>query len=140
MMLKLVLTDHWFEEIRLGRKRHEYRKATPYWRKRLLLFMLQAMEAQRATTDSEWYPPMVVFQKAYRKNAPVMIFLIRSINRLPTGINTDLNVPDEVYDIELGPQDPHTIFISRNGKRTDYSNRVVRAYDPSEKRSKDGSF
>ena len=131
MMLKLVLTDHWFEEIRSGRKTHEYRKATPYWQKRLLPLMLQAMEAEKATSDREWYPPMVVFQKAYRKNAPVMIFLIRSINRLPTGINTDLNVPDEVYDIELGPQDPHTIFISRDGKRTDYSNRVVRAYDPS---------
>lgn len=27
-ILKLVLTDHWFEEIKSGRKTHEYRKAT----------------------------------------------------------------------------------------------------------------
>ena len=36
--LKLVLTDHWFEEIKSGRKTHEYRKATPFWYKRLLTY------------------------------------------------------------------------------------------------------
>lgn len=34
-ILKLVLTDHWFEEIKSGRKTHEYRMATIYWKKRL---------------------------------------------------------------------------------------------------------
>ena len=28
--LKLVLTDHWFDEIKSGRKTHEYRKFTPF--------------------------------------------------------------------------------------------------------------
>lgn len=36
--LKLVLTDHWFEEIKSGRKTHEYRKFTPYWENRLQKF------------------------------------------------------------------------------------------------------
>jgi len=35
-ILKLVLTDHWFEEIKSGRKTHEYRMATIYWKKRLM--------------------------------------------------------------------------------------------------------
>ena len=34
--IKLVLTDHWFEEIKSARKTHEYRKETPFWHKRLL--------------------------------------------------------------------------------------------------------
>lgn len=34
-VLKLVLTDHWFEEIKSGRKTHEYRKATNFWKDRL---------------------------------------------------------------------------------------------------------
>lgn len=29
--LKLVLTDHWFEEIKSGRKTHEYRECKWYW-------------------------------------------------------------------------------------------------------------
>lgn len=34
-ILKLVLTDHWFEEIKSGRKTHEYRKATLFWCRRI---------------------------------------------------------------------------------------------------------
>lgn len=29
-VLKLVLTDHWFEEIKSGRKTHEYRTANEF--------------------------------------------------------------------------------------------------------------
>lgn len=34
--LKLVLTDHWFEEIKSGRKTHEYRQMKTYWNLRLI--------------------------------------------------------------------------------------------------------
>lgn len=40
--LKVVVTDHWFDEIKSGRKTHEYRKASFFWKKRingLLLIM-----------------------------------------------------------------------------------------------------
>lgn len=53
--LKLVLTDHWFEEIKSGHKTHEYRNFTPYWENRLQKFEF-----------SQGY--FVQFQKAYRKN------------------------------------------------------------------------
>jgi hypothetical protein len=38
--LKLVLTDHWFEEIKSGRKTHEYRNFTPYWENRLQILIV----------------------------------------------------------------------------------------------------
>lgn len=35
MNLHLVLTHHWFDEIRAGRKRIEYRAITAHWRNRI---------------------------------------------------------------------------------------------------------
>ena len=34
-VLFLILTEHWFDEIKSGRKTHEYREARDYWNKRL---------------------------------------------------------------------------------------------------------
>lgn len=34
-VLFLILTEHWFDEIKSGRKTHEYREAREYWNKRL---------------------------------------------------------------------------------------------------------
>lgn len=61
-VLKLVLTDHWFEEIKSGRKKHEYRKATPFWINRILKNEFTA-------------GCFVEFQKAYRKNPERMLFI-----------------------------------------------------------------
>lgn len=35
--LKLVLTNHWFEEIKSGRKTHEYRECKWFWIKRIIM-------------------------------------------------------------------------------------------------------
>ena len=35
-MLHLVLTSKWFEKVKSGEKRIEYRSMTPYWTKRIL--------------------------------------------------------------------------------------------------------
>lgn len=64
--LKLVLTDHWFEEIKSGRKTHEYRNFTPYWENRL-----QKFEFSQGC--------FVQFQKAYRKKPERMAFKIDNI-------------------------------------------------------------
>ncbi len=92
--LKLVLTDHWFEEIKSGRKTHEYRKVTPFWTKRLgaetTLCLAHTYKVNR-----------VQFQKAYRKNAEKMTFEIKDI-LVRFGTNTDLKCPEPVFDIELG--------------------------------------
>lgn len=80
-ILKLVLTDHWFEEIKSGRKTHEYRKLTPFWIKRLT--PVGKIE-------------FVEFQKAYRKNAEKMTFKINYIC-LRDGKNTDLEINHLVF-------------------------------------------
>nr|DAH27357.1 MAG TPA: activating signal cointegrator [Bacteriophage sp.] len=87
--LKLVLTDHWFEEIKSGRKKYEYRKATPYWEKRLGWHSFR-----------EWIP-YVQFQKAYRKNPERMTFEIYHIERI-NGLDTDLHCDEDVFAIKLG--------------------------------------
>lgn len=96
--IKLVLTDHWFEEIKSGRKTHEYRKATPFWYKRLL-------PAMRITNlknnDFNLERPVVYFQKAYRENPERMIFEVQNIT-IKGGENTDLSCVEDVFDIELG--------------------------------------
>lgn len=85
--LRLVLTDHWFEEIKSGRKTHEYRKATPFWEKRICKMRLNGF--------------LIEFQKAYRKNPELMTFEVDRVH-IVNGLNTDLKCDCEVFDIVLG--------------------------------------
>ena len=97
--LKLVLTDHWFEEIKSGRKTHEYRKATPFWYKRLLSYMRLVVLCNSGGTVL--VRPQVQFQKAYRKNPERITFEINKITIID-GEYTDLKCIEDVFDIELG--------------------------------------
>lgn len=100
--LKLVLTDHWFEEIKSGRKTHEYRKATPYWRKRIVYEIMDCLPYSMGCIvhyGSNY--DYVEFQKAYRKNPERMTFHIKKVNII-NGKNTDLKIDEDVIDIELG--------------------------------------
>lgn len=96
--LKLVLTDHRFEEIKSGRKTHEYRKVTLFWYRRLLEPMrIVAL----CNCDYELPRPKVQFQKAYRKNPERMTFEIDRIT-IVNGNYTDLKCVEDVFDIRLG--------------------------------------
>ncbi len=97
--LKLVLTDHWFEEIKSGRKTHEYRQATHYWDKRIH-WIKDAFEL-KSYGHNDVFIPTVIFQKAYRKNPETMEFTIKDVNCI-NGLNTDLHIDAYVYDIKLG--------------------------------------
>lgn len=98
-ILKLVLTDYYFEQIKSGRKTHEYRMATIYWKKRLM----NINHINKKTTGYSFKPyTFVEFQKAYRKNPERMTFIIKSMDWLPIGLKTDLHCPESVFDIELG--------------------------------------
>lgn len=97
--LKLVLTDHWFEEIKSGRKTHEYRKATDFWKKRFWISEKIYKNVFGYTFKPYKY---VEFQKAYRKNPERMTFKIKKIDWFPFGVQTDLHCPCPVFDIELG--------------------------------------
>lgn len=89
-ILRVVLTDYWFDEIKSGRKKHEYRKATPYWQKRI----------KNAFRD--WSKPAFIeFQRAYRKNPERMTFRVLFLVQT-YGDMTDLECPEIVFDIQLG--------------------------------------
>lgn len=101
--LKLVLTDHWFEEIKSGRKTHEYRKATPFWLSRILRIPQKFTESLTPKISILYAgtPNYVEFQKAYRKNPERMKFRLLSVMTVD-GKNTDLKCDGVVFDIELG--------------------------------------
>lgn len=86
-VITLVLKDCWYEKIESGVKTHEYREYKDYWIKRL--------------NPLNRYK-YVKFQKAYRKNAPTMIFEIKGISLLKSGLSTDLNTTKAMFDISLG--------------------------------------
>lgn len=100
--LRLVLTDHWFEEIRSGRKTSEYRLATPYWAKRLLPYSNSVEFMQIDKNFWSEFTPTVVFQKAYRKNPELMKFEIANIIWHKSGSETDLKTELPVFEIKLG--------------------------------------
>lgn len=108
--LKLVLTDHWFEEIKSGRKTHEYRECKWFWINRICDTGYEKKEVYdfvNGNSDYVDYPSInhdyagVEFQKAYRKNPERMLFLIKNIG-IVNGKNTDLKIDKWVFDIELG--------------------------------------
>lgn len=105
-ILKLVLTDHWFEEIKSGRKTHEYRQVTPFWLKRIEnAFRVKMVRCDRNNIVElempEEYMPMIEFQKAYRKNPERIAFRAKRLTVI-NGLHTDLNIDAAVFDIELG--------------------------------------
>lgn len=101
--LKLVLTDHWYEEIKSGRKKYEYRKVTPFWQKRIeKVFNIKVFSFNTFYFEMpEEQMPLVEFQKAYRKNPERMTFRIKSISTMQ-GKHTDLQYDGLVFAIRLG--------------------------------------
>lgn len=119
--LKLVLTDKWFEEIKSGRKTHEYRECKWYWIKRIIMGAGDRKDIYDFVTGNSEYENLprdlnerdifkygfmygftkVEFQKAYRKNAEKMLFWVRNVYIRP-GKDTDLKIDKWVFDIELG--------------------------------------
>lgn len=118
--LKLVLTNHWFEEIKSGHKTHEYRECKWFWIKRIIMGAQDREDIYRWTigdSDFENLPRdinehfwgygfmygfcYVEFQKAYRKNAEKMLINVRNVTII-NGKSTDLNIDKWVFDIELG--------------------------------------
>lgn len=109
-ILKLVLSDYWFDEIKSGRKTHEYRKVSSFWLKRFSSSILpyEIKELKRFPSSGHWSAPLwfyrnarVEFQRAYRKDPERMTFKIQGV-RITSGHYTDLKCDCPVFDIELG--------------------------------------
>ena len=105
--LKLVITDHWFEEIKSGRKTHEYRKVSKYWLSRLGLLPAQffdyvdVKDVTRIGNEYSLRFKLVEFKKAYHKNPERITFEIKKVV-VRDGKDTDLHIEGNVFDIELG--------------------------------------
>ena len=65
-VLSLVLKRKWFEMIKCGEKREEYRARKPYWQTRLYNWMKRG-------AGGRWH--VVEFRNGYRKDARRMAFL-----------------------------------------------------------------
>ncbi|MBO4538660.1 MAG: hypothetical protein J5781_00170 [Clostridia bacterium] len=96
--LKVVVTDYWFDKIKSGKKKHEYRRFSNYWLKRLTF-----VSVDLSAIDFRRFRPFefIEFQRAYRKNPERMTFKIKRIGLLITGMHTDLKCEDPVFDIEF---------------------------------------
>ncbi len=77
-MLILPIKKKWFDMIRSGEKKEEYREIKPYWTKRLnneLDRMLKSIIPSNVERDLRKYPQwlMVKFRNGYRKDSPTIM-------------------------------------------------------------------
>lgn len=95
-MLVFRLKKVWFDKIKSGEKTHEYRKMTPYWKKRIY----NAIElAKKGGYDLEClltsgYPSPNEKDRILKAS---IITIIQNID----GKTTDLKCDEPVFDIEI---------------------------------------
>lgn len=95
-VLHLTLKKKWFDMIKAGEKKEEYREIKPYWSKRLI-----------------WKNDMlrdfgyVLFKNGYSKDAPQMLFEVK-------GIRADFGKK------KWGAEEGQKYFVIRLGKEIDY--------------------
>jgi len=97
-ILDLVLKTEWFEKIKSGKKTVEYREVKKYWGERMFAKLpgFNQVYAQQIVDK-------VLFSNGYNRKEQ-MLFKIKKIDILPSGINTDLHINKPVYAIHLGKQ------------------------------------
>lgn len=81
-MLALPIKKQWFDMIKSGEKKEEYREIKPYWTKRLLTndmdIDLERLKDQLRKENS-YLNKTVIFRNGYRKDSPKIECLV-SIN------------------------------------------------------------
>lgn len=97
-VLDLVLKSEWFEKIKNGEKNIEYREVKKYWGERMWAKLpgFKQIYAQQIVDK-------VLLSNGYKRKEQ-MLFKIKKIEILRSGINTDLNIDKPVYAIHLGKQ------------------------------------
>jgi hypothetical protein len=94
--LHLVLKHHWFDKIKSGEKKTEYREATEYWRKRIMSNPNQEIKEKFWTARHMF----VCLRRGYTKNAERLTFIC-STEYLTHGKQTDLKTDKPVFAIHL---------------------------------------
>ena len=97
-VLDLVMKHYWFDKIKSGEKTHEYRVATDYWFKRLLI--IEEKYGKLVFTIKNYF---CIFCCGYpnkndnSKRLKARIEYIQIVN----GLNTDLKINKDVFDIKF---------------------------------------
>lgn len=90
IIIDFVLTYHWFDLIKAGKKRNEYRRMH-VWQNRI--------GRKLAKHYAENLPLILRLRRGYTKN-----FMLFNVTRygLVNGLKTDLKIDETVYDFKLG--------------------------------------
>ena len=99
-VLSLVMKGEWYDMIKCGKKREEYRDATDYWLKRL------------SRWDLSPGIPVVEFRRGYAANAPRMAFWCMGLN-IESGMKAYAYIDYSTRPEWGEPKSPH--FIVRLG-------------------------
>ena len=94
-MLTFNVKKEWFEKIKSGEKKHEYRVFSLYWAKRL---------GNAFRNNNFGFGMECKFALGYpnkNDNSRILRAKIKGITLLPSGINTDLQIDEPVYDKEF---------------------------------------
>lgn len=108
-ILDCVVKQHWFEEIKSGRKTSEYRLVKENWSKKIFGKDLKIQLSKNSLPadvnnidDLVVIPDKIRIRHGMRSNAEhVILFKIKNI-LIVDGLKTDLKVNDYVYEIQLG--------------------------------------
>lgn len=97
-MLTFNLKKVWFDKIKSGEKTHEYREVKDYWFKRLFLYS----KIQCRQTALPLHSKCIFLCGYPNKNdkSKRIQAKIKSI-RICNGLNTDLKIDKDVFDIEF---------------------------------------
>lgn len=102
-MLRFNLKKEWYEKIRSGEKRVEYREVKPYWEKRFAKefcsFDVLVCGKKSGSNFLVLHPHPCVLRLGYTKQC--MTAKIVKVEWLETGKDTDLAIDAPVYAIHL---------------------------------------
>lgn len=90
-VLHLTLKKKWFDMISSGEKKEEYRELKPYWSKRFL--------SHERSINPYFY---VLFKNGYSKDAPEIMFQIKSIEIGKAKPEWSDNWQGDVFVLSLG--------------------------------------
>ena len=98
IILHFNLKKEWFDKIDKKEKSHEYREVKKHWIQRLNRFIEKPNLITECKRDG--FPILAFFKNGYQKNAPEFMCEVLGV-KIVNGLNTDLKIDCDVYDIKL---------------------------------------
>lgn len=99
-ILRLTLTKKWFDMIKSGEKKEEYRECKDYWASRLLRFKYDGTPYCYPHMV-KWYD-YIEFRNGYSPNAPKMLVEFKGLKIGKAVPEWSDNWPGDVFVIKLG--------------------------------------